>query len=169
MKRITSILLSVAFAATFVSCDPMIWDLTPINIYVTVSNADGQNMLDSITPNNFVGKEITAEWDGEIYVADTIPAWQRQVMTREYMPEMNGLMYVVKDGKQALCFGEIDGADTWEEEPLTLRWPDGSTDVITVEAWAHQGYRKLTTFREFKLNGEVVGLETQKPVINIVK
>ena len=169
MRRITSILLSVAFAWIFVSCDPMIWDVAPINIYVSVSNANGQNLLDSITPNNFVGKEITAEWDGQIYVADTISERQKQVITREYMPEMNGLMYVVKEGKQALCFGEIDGAGTWENEPLTLRWPDGSTDVITIDAWAHQGYRNLKTYRKFKLNGEVVGQETQRPVINIIK
>ena len=169
MKRIASILLSVVLTATFVSCDPMIWDVAPINIYVTVYNADGQNLLDPITPNNFVGKEIQAEWDGQTYTADTIPAYQKRVMTREYMPEMNGLMYVMKDGKRALYFGEINGGSTWEEEPLTLHWPDGSTDVITIDAYANEGYRKLKVYRKFKLNGEVVSQDTNKPVINIIK
>ena len=169
MKRITSILLSVAFTATFVSCDPMIWDIAPINIYVNVYNADGQNLLDSITPNNFVGKEITAEWMGETYTADSLSLSERGAVTRMYLAEMHGLMYVTKDGKPMLYFGELNGHATYDDEPLTLHWPDGSTDIIRVKAWAKEGYRDVKLYRRFTYNLLNVTKDTSNPIIKIIK
>lgn len=169
MKRIASILLSAILAMGFVSCDSRIWDINPMNIYITVSNADGQNLLDPTTPNNFVGKAITAEWKDETYTADSLSLMDKEAVTRFYPGEMHGLMYVTQDGKQALCFGELCGHDTYEDEPFTLHWPDGSTDVINVEASADEGYRDVKLIRKFKLNGKIVANDTSVPVINIVK
>lgn len=169
MKRIASILLSVVLTATFISCNPMIWDIAPINIYVIVYNADGQNLLDSITPNNFVGKKITAEWMGETYTADSLSLLDREAMTREYPGEMHGLMYVTKDGKPMLYFGELNGHATYDDEPLTLYWPDGSTDIIRVKAWADEGYRDLKVYRRFTYNLLNVTKDTSNPIIKIIK
>ena len=149
----------------FVSCDPPIMDWNPINIYVKVTNAEGQNLLDSVTLNNFVDKEISAEWMGETYVADTISLWEKQHMTRMYLPMMNGLMYVTKNGEQMLYFGELAGDGDYDDEPLTIHWPDGSTDVITVK---NKTYLSSAN-RKYKLNGEVVAKDTGTPIISIVK
>lgn len=167
MKKsiLKSMLLMVATSVMLVSCDPPIQDWNPINIYVKVTNAEGQNLLDSVTLNNFVDKEISAEWMGETYVADTISLWEKQHMTRMYLPMMNGLMYVTKNGEQMLYFGELAGDGDYDDEPLTIHWPDGSTDVITVK---NKTYLSSAN-RKYKLNGEVVAKDTGSPIINIVK
>ena len=167
MKKsfLKSMLLMVTSCVMFVSCDPPIMDWNPINIYVKVTNAEGQNLLDSVTLNNFVNKEISAEWMGETYVADTISLWKKQHMTRMYLPMMNGLMYVTKNGEQMLYFGELAGDGDYDDEPLTIHWPDGSTDVITVKNKAYLS----SANRKYKLNGEVVAKDTGSPIISIVK
>lgn len=86
-------------------------------------------------------------------------------MTRVYLPEMKGLMYVTKDGEPMLYFGELAGDGDYNDEPLTIHWPDGSTDVITIKNKAHLS----SADRKFKLNGEVVAKDTTRPVISIVK
>lgn len=80
-KNLLSAILSVvATSLMFVSCNPfVIQDWAPIDVYVKVSNAEGQNLLDSATSNNFVNKEISAEWMGETYVADTISLWRNNI------------------------------------------------------------------------------------------
>jgi len=162
---LAAMLLMVTSCVMFVSCDPPIMDWNPINIYVKVTNAEGQNLLDSVTLNNFVDKEISAEWMGETYVADTISLWEKQHMTRMYLPMMNGLMYVTKNGEQMLYFGELAGDGDYDDEPLTIHWPDGSTDVITVKNKAYLS----SANRKYKLNGEVVAKDTGSPIISIVK
>ena len=168
MKKsiLKSMLLMVTSSITFISCNPfIIQDWAPIEIYVKVSNGEGQNLLNPATPNNFVDKEISAEWMEETYVADTISLWEKQHMTRVYLPEMKGLMYVTKDGEPMLYFGELAGDGDYNDEPLTIHWPDGSTDVITIKNKAHLS----SADRKFKLNGEVVAKDTTRPVISIVK
>lgn len=162
---LAAMLLIVTSCVMFVSCDPPIMDWNPINIYVKVTNAEGQNLLDSVTLNNFVDKEISAEWMGETYVADTISLWEKQHMTRMYLPMMNGLMYVTKNGEQMLYFGELAGDGDYDDEPLTIHWPDGSTDVITVKNKTYLS----SADRKYKLNGEVVAKDTGSPIISIVK
>ena len=167
MKKsiLKSMLLMVATSVMLVSCDPPIQDWNPINIYIKVSNAEGQNLLDTATPNNFAEKEISAEWMDETYVADTISLWEKQHMTRMYLPKMHGLMYKTKNGEKVLYFGELAGDGDYEDEPLTIHWPDGSTDVITIKNKAYLS----SADRKFKLNGEVVAKDTTRPVISIVK
>lgn len=167
MKKsiLKSMLLMVATSVMLVSCDPPIMDWYPIRIYVKISNAEGQNLLDSVTPNNFLDKEISAEWMGDTYIADTVSLWEKQHMTRMYLPVMDGLMYVTRNGEQMLYFGELAGDGDYDDEPLTIHWPDGSTDVITVKNKAYIS----SANRKYKLNGEVVAKDTGSPVISIVK
>ena len=108
-------LLMVTSCVMFVSCDPPIMDWYPIRIYVKVSNAEGKNLLDSTTIGSFVGKEISAEWKGETYIADTVSLWEKQHMTRVYLPMMDGLMYVTKNGEQMLYFGELAGDGDYDD------------------------------------------------------
>ena len=168
MKKsiLKSMLLMVTSSITFISCNPfIIQDWAPIDIYIKVSNAEGQNLLDSTTANSFVGKEISAEWMDETYVADTISLWEKQHMTRMYLPKMHGLMYKTKNGEKVLYFGELAGDGDYDDEPLTIHWPDGSTDVITVKNKAYLS----SADRKFKLNGKVVAKDTGSPIISIVK
>ena len=162
---LAAMLLMVTSCVMFVSCDPPIQDWNPIDIYIKVSNTEGKNLLDSATIGSFVGKEISAEWRGETYIADTVSMWETLHMSRVYLPMMNGLMYVTKNGEQMLYFGELAGDGDYDDEPLTIHWPDGSTDVIAVKNKAYLS----SADRKFKLNGKVVIKDTNRPVINIVK
>ena len=160
-----AMLLMVTSIAMFISCESPIQDWYPIDIYVKVSNSEGQNLFDSSTPNNFLNKEISAEWRGETYVADTISLWEKQHMTRVYLPMMNGLMYITKNGEQMLYFGELAGDGDYDDEPLTIHWPDGSIDVITIKNKVYLS----SASRKYKLNGKVVTKDTGSPIISIVK
>ena len=162
---LAAMLLMVISSVMLVSCEPPIQDWYPIDIYIKVFDTEGKNLLDSATPNNFVDKEISAEWMGDTYIADTVSLWEKQHMTRMYLPMMNGLMYVTKDGEPMLYFGELAGDGDYDDEPLTIHWPDGSTDVITVKNKAYLS----SANRKYKLNGEVVAKDTGSPIINIVK
>ena len=164
-KILAAALLMVTSCVMFVSCYPPIMDWYPIRIYVKVSNAEGRNLLDSTTIGSFVGKEISVEWKGETYIADTVSLWEKQHMTREYLPMMDGLMYVIKNGEQMLYFGELAGDGDYDDEPLTIHWPDGTTDVITIKNKVYLS----SASRKYKLNGEVVAKDTGAPVISIVK
>ena len=162
--------LIVAFTSRLVSCDNyIIWDIAPIKIFITVSDSEGQDLLNPDTPKSIDYREVTAEWRGETYVGDTISLFTQQPLTRFLMGHMHGLVYLTEHGKSKLCFGELTGHDTYVDEPLTLHWPDGSTDVITIRASAVEGYRSLKLNRRFKLNGKVVAKDTSSPEINIVK
>ena len=100
MKKsiLKSMLLMVATSVMLVSCDPPIMDWYPIRIYVKISNAEGQNLLDSVTPNNFLDKEISAEWMGDTYIADTVSLWEKQHMTRMYLPMRDGFKFGLSRG-----------------------------------------------------------------------
>ena len=162
--------LAVVLTSGLMSCDNgTIWDISPMKIYITVSNAEGQDLLNPDTPNSIDYCKVSAEWMGETYVGDTLSLYSKQQMTRMFMPEMHGLMYITEHGKSKLYFGDISGHGTYDDEPLTLCWPDGSTDVITVKASAIEGYRSVKLNRKFKLNGKVVARDTSSPEINIVK
>ena len=162
---LAAMLLMVTSCVMFVSCVPPIMDWNPIRIYIKVSNTEGQNLLDSVTTNNFLDKEISAEWMGDTYIADTVSLWEKQHVTREYLPMMDGLMYVTRNGEPMLYFGELAGDGDYDDEPFTIHWPDGSTDVITVKNKAYLS----SADRKFKLNGKVVAKVTGSPIISIVK
>ncbi|MBR5234844.1 MAG: hypothetical protein IKV24_01440 [Bacteroidaceae bacterium] len=162
--------LAIAIAAGLTSCDnDVIWDIVPIRIHITVSNADGQNLLDPTTPNCIDFREVTAEWMGESYAADTISLFEKQQTTRLLMAHMHGLVYTIEHGKAQLYFGDLTGHNTFNDEPLTLHWPDGTTDVITIKASAVEGYKSVKLNRKFKLNGKVVAKDTSSPTIEVVK
>jgi hypothetical protein len=172
MKRQRHLFTALVLALTtcFTSChNDVIWDIIPMRIHITVSNADGQNLLDPTTPNSFDYRNITAEWMGESYTADTISLFEKENMTRMLIGHMHGLVYVIEHGKAQLYFGDLTGHDTFEDEPLTLHWPDGSTDIITVKASAIEGYKNAKLNRKFKLNGKVVAKDTSSPLIEVVK
>ena len=162
--------LALALTTCFTSCDnDVIWDIIPMRIHITVSNTDGQNLLDPTTPNNFDYRNITAEWMGETYTADTISLFEKENATRMLIGHMHGLVYVVEHGKAQLYFGDLTGHETFDDEPLTLHWPDGSTDVITIKASAIEGYKSVKLNRKFKFNGKVVAKDTSSPIIEVVK
>ena len=172
-----SALVAMTLAIGFTSCnkneddnedDFMIWDFSSLEMLMVVQNADGQNLLDPNTPNNFVGDTIVAEWMGIKYVADTL----RCMQTREYIGYMYGLVRVQteSDSIPALYFGEISGHEFYDEAPITIHWPDSSKDVVSITASYKWSEKKgpHDFVRKFKLNGKVIS-EGANPQITLVK
>ena len=187
-KFVTSVLCAAVLALGLISCneenvegseeeledvvgneeedddDDWIWDFWPIEIYMAIQDAEGNNMLDPANPDS-----IVAEFRGESYVADTTSHWRNG--TRYYLPEMYGLRYMkLKDSTDVLYFGEIDGAERWTDEPLTIKWPDGTTDVITISSSIENPLSANPIIeRSYKLNGKEVEKDISNPIIRIVK
>ena len=150
----------------------MEWDAAPLSVLIFVENAEGQNLLDPNTPNNFVGDTIITEWMGKTYaMTDTVPINSGIARTRVLNAHMYGLLYVFTDDSiPALCLGNIDGAEHYDDEPATIHWPDGSTDVISITASYKWSEKKgpHDFVRKFKLNGKVIS-EGANPQITLVK
>ena len=173
-----SVLVAMALTMGFTSCnkneddndyDFIIGDFSPLEVLMVVQNADGQNLFDPNTPNNFVGDTIVAEWMGKKYVADTL----RCMQTREYIGYMYGLVRVQteSDSIPALYFGEISGHEFYDDAPITIHWPDSSSDVVSITASYKWDEKKSPCdfVRTFKLNGKVVSEGNGFPRITIVK
>ncbi|MBR5235325.1 MAG: hypothetical protein IKV24_03900 [Bacteroidaceae bacterium] len=171
-----SAIIAMALSMGFTSCNKdkdedvfMASDMTPLEVLMVVQNAEGQNLLDPNTPNNFVGDTIVAEWMGEKYVADTL----KYMQTRENIGYMYGLVYVKTkaDSVPALYFGSVSGHESYDDTPITIHWPDSSVDVVSITASYEQDEKGVAydLVRIFKLNGNVVSEGSCFPRITIVK
>ena len=174
----TSALVAVVLTMGFTSCEKdngeelRELDISPITALLIVENAEGQNLLDPNTPNNFVGDTIIAEWMGKTYVmTDTVPINSETARTRAIGTYMYGLIYLlIEDSIPALYFGQINATAHYDDEPATIHWPDGSTDVISITASYKWSEKKgpHDFVRKFKLNGKVIS-EGVNPQITLVK
>ena len=173
-----SALVAIALAMGFTSCEKdngeelRELDISPITALLIVENAEGQNLLDPNTPNNFVGDTIIAEWMGKTYVmTDTVPINSETARTRAIGTYMYGLIYLlIEDSIPALYFGQINATAHYDDEPATIHWPDGSTDVISITASYKWSEKKgpHDFVRKFKLNGKVIS-DGVNPQITLVK
>ena len=137
MKTKLSFLAACSFVLCtlfLVACDNgeealTIWDYSPVVCYVAVEDADGHDLLDPQTEGNILGQDIKADFMGDTYELNA-----EVVQTRYYLARFTGLQLVYGGDEERyyLRFGELAGENTYENEPLTLHWGDGSTDVITV-------------------------------------
>ena len=75
----------------------------------------------------------------------------------------------LNNGRYALCFGELDGADTYKDATLTLNWGDGTTDVVTFSSKLKWKGHDPVFNRSFKLNDTQVAKDTSTPVIDVKK
>lgn len=94
----------------------------PIEIKISVSDTEGNNMLDPTKVSNISSNVITASFLGNSYLRDSAPK--------------NGIsLWTVnsEDNKpHVLVFGQISGGKNLENEPLVIDWGDGTSDTITI-------------------------------------
>ena len=94
----------------------------PIEIRITVSDNDGNNMLDPTKASNISANEISASFLGTTYLRDSSPK--------------NGIsLWTMKDDDDkphVLVFGQISGSRSLENIPLVIDWGDGTSDTITI-------------------------------------
>lgn len=55
--------------------DDVVWDIAPVVVYVDVTDASGNNLLDRDVQGNIVGEAMTIEYQGEAYGVQWETLW----------------------------------------------------------------------------------------------
>ena len=175
LKQFFCLLASCMLAFGFTACekdgpDPdTIYDFFPINFYFTLTGENGEDLLNPATPGSYAGLKITATYEDKTYEKDVFEdnkvPYGRAILARLYGIYTTQL----ENGRHALCFGELDGADTYKDATITLQWGDGTTDVVTFSSRLKWKGHDPVINRSFKLNGTEVAKDTPCPTIEVKK
>lgn len=99
-------------------------DYVPVVFYVTVTSDDGSDMLSdadfvSKIVVNYKDKDYTPEIGTRAYAAFFRGAWMRKCK--------------LDDGTEcnAIAIGEWAGDKKWYDEKVTVRWPNGTQNVLS--------------------------------------
>ena len=148
----------------------VIWDIYPINLIFTLTGENGEDLLNPATPGNYSGLNITATYKDKTYTKDVFEENWIPLGRANTPPIMYGIYTSLqKDGKHAIVFGDLNGGEKYENATITLNWGDSNPDIITFSSTAKSSGNELKIERTFKVNGEVVAVNTNNPVINIKK
>lgn len=152
MKHLLKTLLILAAAALSTSCNLIETevDWAPVTIIIYAQNGDGTDLLNPDS-EGFMATSVTAEWDGQQYTYTHPTDDDGEQTTRAYLPQMNGLVLDENQNVYFLTFGEISGGREWDND-LTLRWADGSQDVIHFSNKTNEF--TLSSKRAYTLNGQ---------------
>ena len=127
-----------------------IWDFMPTEFHFVVTDAQGNNLFDESTPDNWLSKPFSATFEGQKFL------WP-STATKHYLAILKGFYIYPKSYTQSaevlLRFGELDSTKKWDTD-LIVTWPDGSRDVIRVQhafRWDISGDPEIYT--GFKVNG----------------
>ena len=172
MKKFFAVLFLASGLLSFTSCseDPdgpepgMIWDIAPFVINITVSDKDGNDLLNPETSLSIANNGIKAIFGGETFEMDSMPVADGQ--SRAILAVFRGLYsYQGSDGRYRLSFGEFAGDRNYDPQELVIDWNDetpNDTIVFSHSFWweNHEPNQKTIVY----LNGK----ETDSPV-HIVK
>lgn len=168
MKKFFAVLFLASGLLSFTSCseDPdgpepgMIWDIAPFVINITVSDKDGNDLLNPETSFSIANNGIKAIFGGETFEMDSMPVADGQ--SRAILAVFRGLYsYQGSDGRYRLSFGEFAGDRNYDPQELVIDWNDGTpndTIVFSHSFWweDHEPEQKTVVY----LNGK----ETDAPV-----
>ncbi len=168
MKKFFAVLFLASGLLSFTSCseDPdgpepgMIWDIAPFVINITVSDKDGNDLLNPETSLSIANNGIKAIFGGETFEMDSMPVADGQ--SRAILAVFRGLYsYQGSDGRYRLSFGEFAGDRNYDPQELVIDWNDGTpndTIVFSHSFWwkNHEPEQKTVVY----LNGK----ETDAPV-----
>lgn len=175
LKQFFCLLASCMLVFGFTACEKdgpaegAIWDFSPINFYFTLTGENGEDLLNPATPGSYAGLNITATYEDKTYEKDVFED-NKVPYSRAYFAHLFGIYTTqLEDGRYALCFGELDGADTYKDATLTLQWGDSTTDVVTFSSKLKWKGHDPVINRSFKLNGTEVAKDTPRPHIDIKK
>ena len=175
LKHFFCLLTSWMLALCFTACEKdgpaegAIWDFSPINFYFTLTGENGEDLLAPTTPGTYAGLSITATYEDKTYKKDVFEDYKIP-HGRAYFATLYGIYTTqLNDGRYALCFGELDGADTYKDATITLNWGDGTTDIVTFSSKITWEGHNPKIPRSFKLNDTQVAKDTPNPIIDIKK
>lgn len=134
MKKTVFSLLLLGAVFAFLSCDDVIYDWATASLYVTITDADGSNLLDPSSPGYLLadGDALLSFPEGDHRGPSIVRshASDSSSATRAYVgPWVGALVKNNPKGEPSIFIGEFnEGTDT----ELTLTFADGSDVVISV-------------------------------------
>ena len=140
MKQLSAILLGLCLSAgLYTSCDKsepggndMIYDFSPIEFKILITDNDGHDLLDSTYQDNLIN-DLSVTYQGKDYPLLTEQeAYNNQNLTREYLPIFWGLVLHNKDWSPLsytydlyeMDFGEFSGSEEVDKLEITLNLPN---------------------------------------------
>ncbi len=140
MKQLSAILLGLCLSAgLYTSCDKsepggndMIYDFSPIEFKILITDNDGHDLLDSTYQDNLIN-DLSVTYQGKDYPLLTEQeAYNNQNLTREYLPIFWGLVLHNKDWSPLsytydlyeMDFGEFSGSEDVDKLEITLNLPN---------------------------------------------
>ncbi len=151
----------------------VIWDITPLEFSVFITDNQGHDLLDSATQNNMI-KDITVIYQGETYpVQNERDFYEKRsggAKTRAILPIFKGLILcmhwshktLTNDGYE-LRFGEFDGTESIDKREIVLNLPNGIQAKLAyrnIFKWKSNGEPEIN--RQFYLNGQELNDEAGK-------
>ncbi|MBP5498430.1 MAG: hypothetical protein J6X81_03565 [Muribaculaceae bacterium] len=176
-------LLPFVLALLFVSCgdepNDVDYDYSPMGVYLFVTDADGNDLLNPETAGNILGNEITIKYRNEVYplhLESKNPVLcsplQKAPRRKYYLAMLYGayLEKIERTGEYYICFGEIAGEERLDMEEVIVEWGDGTSDKITLYNLLEWKKKKPFFTRKSWLN-DVLCYEGDAPgfVFNIIK
>ncbi len=119
------ILVAVFMFPAMTSCsnyeeDKFIWDINPIEVFITINDANGNNLLNPQITGTLFGKGIIAEFNGNPLETQWEDSYNLNSESRTYLPTFYG--FTLREGikveenksipdptKNRMMFGELDG------------------------------------------------------------
>ena len=125
-----------------------IWDFINYNIYFSVKDAAGNNLLDPQVASNILGNEITVEYGDKSFPLEN------SVDTRFNMPRPLGLRKeVLGEAKErVLSFGEFSPEHQYKGETFPIHWGDGTKDVVKFDLYITWKKQNPTIHKRLYLN-----------------
>lgn len=120
-------LIAVFVSMTMTSCsiddddnrEDIIWDIAPIELNFVVTDAQGNDLLDSTRTDHLLN-DITVDYDGKTYKYMTMEE-ARHTQTRAYMASFYGLHESYQIGNyRSIAFGEFSGDENVELREMVL-------------------------------------------------
>lgn len=146
---IALLLLPFLLSACNWECDsPMIWDILPVEIYVTPVDKAGNNLLENgkldldkivivakgqkmgVYPLGEVKRLKREAWENGKRSMDAVKP--RPAPTRAYGPVIfhGAEVRKLQSGELAIVIGEYDGDSNYDKEAIHITWPSGQKSLI---------------------------------------
>ena len=106
----------------------MIFDITPIEFKIFITDSQGHSLLDSTYQSNLI-KDITVSYEDETYPVMTEREYyekmQGKSLTRVYQARFKGLIMFSSGGYDYfLSFGEFSGEENVDKREIVLNLPN---------------------------------------------
>ena len=107
-------------------------DWAPIELFVYLSDADGNNLLDPEYEHAYDSANIVLTYEGEEYeVINYLTPSEPKARTMEYLAVFDA-PYISRDtkGVARLTIGEWGQDEKWDMATVEVSWGDGTTDTF---------------------------------------